>query len=80
MHKWIGTKRGRRVIGFGLSEGNVAMLRSGNPVYIFAEDLPGLGADVMIYYGKGEKELSALVEPMLTEDTVIKDQRQRKKQ
>ncbi len=60
MVKWRGIgNEGSTVIGFGLSDGNIERLRSGDPIYFplqqLGSDLPDV--DVVIAFGESEEHI-----------------------
>lgn len=79
MIRWVGERLGRKLIGFGLEEGNLQRLREGKPIYVYGEEM-GLPFDITIYYGKDMQMLMEMTKPGLKPDSVIQDHRERKKQ
>lgn len=50
-------KNGVKLIGLGLSEGNIKRLKAGDSVYIHLDELGFEGLDLTIIYGKTEKSI-----------------------
>lgn len=65
------------MIILGLEEGNVERLRQGNPIHIHADEL-GFAGEIVIILGKDADDLVAQIAPMIGEETVIRDDRDRK--
>lgn len=60
MIKFGGTHLGKKLIGIGLSEGNLQRLKEGMPILVNSEDfekLSGVEAYLLILYGKTEEEM-----------------------
>lgn len=55
----ISKPNGTRVVGLGISEGNVAKLKQGQPIYIHLDELGIEGVDVLIHYGETEASIMA---------------------
>lgn len=55
---------------FGLTEENVKRLKDNKPVQINGTEL-GLAANILIIYGKDEKEIRKLLSPGITPETKI---------
>lgn len=79
MIKWKGRRGNREVVGFGLEERNLKKLRADEPIYVMGEEM-GLPFDVLIYYGKDMATLVKMSRSGITKDTIIHDERKRKKQ
>ena len=73
MIKFIGDSRenkGHKLVGLGISEGNVIKLKEGKPILVkLNEMIPDCNIDVLIFYGKTEQELYMLIRPEL-EDSI----------
>jgi hypothetical protein len=57
MIKFVSEGKDRKVIGFGLTERNLELLKEGKPILV---DLAGLGVpsvQITIFYGKDEKTI-----------------------
>jgi hypothetical protein len=76
--KWRGKGKGRELIGLGLEEKNLERLRAGDPIHIFGGQM-GLPFDILIYYGKDMAALLAMSKGAVGPDTVIRDERARRK-
>lgn len=50
-------KNGTRLVGLGLSEGNVGKLKEGKPIYLHLDELGIEGIDVLIHYGVTEQAI-----------------------
>lgn len=70
---------GRKGIILGLEEGNIERLRQGKPIHIHADEL-GFAGDIMIVYGKTQEDIAAELAPHIGPETVMRDDRERKKQ
>ena len=58
MIKFVCTqKNGRKIVGFGLSKGNVDKLKAGQPIYVLGEPL-GFPEDFTIIYGETEDDMA----------------------
>lgn len=53
----INAPNGTKIVGLGLSEGNIQKLKSGQPVYLHLDELGIEGIDVLIHYGKTEEAI-----------------------
>lgn len=82
MIKGLGTFYGRTTLTLGIEERNLERLRAGDPIHILKEQMPGAGLqfDILIFYGKDDRELREIIAPAISEHTVIHDPTQRKKQ
>lgn len=81
MIKGLGTFYGRPTLTLGIEERNLERLRAGEPIHILKEQMPGLPLDILIFYGKDDRELREIIAPAIREHTVIVDDTtQRKKQ
>jgi len=76
MVKFTASKDDSIIVGLGIEEGNVERLREGRPIMVKLKDM-GFAEpiEIMIFYGKTEADLVALVQPYLGNDTVIQDER-----
>ncbi len=72
---------GRKLIGIGLTAGNIERLKQGKPIHISLEEM-GLPwrADIGILYGETEDSLREELSEFITEKTVIHEERGRKTQ
>ncbi len=58
MMKFIADRKGRKLIGFGLSDGNLEKLRQGMPILVKLQDMhPDLDFEVVIFWGKTEIDM-----------------------
>jgi hypothetical protein len=68
---------GRRLIGLGIEEGNVARLKQKKPIVVRLDDPEainlGLPIDIMIWYGATHAELVAEVKPYINAATIVHD-------
>jgi hypothetical protein len=48
--------KGRRLIGLGLSAGNVQRLKEGKPIHLHADEM-GFVGDIVIFYGETEDDM-----------------------
>ena len=56
---------------FGISDGNIERLRTGQPIRIDMGEMGFPNVEVLIFYGKDEKALYKIVEPMIGIDTKV---------
>ena len=72
MIKFIVEKDQKKLIGFGLTKGNLELLMKGKPIWIALEQLgvPG-GYEIVIYYGRTEQKLMDDLKEMIGDDTII---------
>jgi hypothetical protein len=59
------------LIGFGISEENVKRLKKGMPILINLKEM-GIEADILIFYGETEAEMTEAIKPYIGTETVIK--------
>ncbi len=68
---------GRKLIGLGIEEGNVARLKQNRPIVVHLDDHEGINLglpiDIMIWYGETHEELVAEVRPYISGATVVHD-------
>jgi hypothetical protein len=62
---------GRRLIGFGISAGNVARLTQGDPILIKLDEMGLWPADVLIFYGETEQALANAMKDRIGPDTKV---------
>lgn len=80
MIKFAGsTGDGRKLIGIGLSAGNVKNLQAGQPIHIHLEEL-GLTwkGDIIVMYGETEQSLRESLSDLITPQTVVTDESKKK--
>lgn len=53
MLKFLADRNGRKLLGLGISQGNVDKLKEGKPILVEGEKL-GLPFDVFLFYGETE--------------------------
>ena len=58
------------VAGFGLSEENIHKLREGMPIKIDGKTI-GLNLDIIILYGKTEKDIGRMLSSLIGNDTIV---------
>lgn len=56
------SKNGRTLLGFGITENNIRLLKEGHPIKMNMMDLGLKGLDVTIFYGGTDKEMIKTVE------------------
>lgn len=56
MIKFTGTEDGKPLFGFGLSQQNINLLKSGRPIKVDLEPM-GFSGFVVIFYGRTEQEM-----------------------
>lgn len=77
MIKFAGTRDGKPLYGFGLSERNLELLKQDMPIAVDLDQMGGHGT-VVIMYGKTETELYAMMTEMglVKPGTQINEQKQ----
>lgn len=68
----------RRLVGVGLSEGNINKLRQGLPILFPLEEMKVPGADLFLFAGETEQEMMKQLDFAITGTTEIKDSSQEK--
>jgi hypothetical protein len=63
---------GRVLVGLGLSEGNLQMMRKGNPIHIFGAEMNS-PVDIIIFWGATDQALAEAMKPYIGPETVISD-------
>lgn len=73
---------GEVMVGLGISEGNVRLLREGKPIVVNLKDMGLPGGKVLIMWGPTEREMYAQLRDMgwIGPDTDIRDQTQQHEQ
>ena len=71
MIKFTAQGRGRKLIGIGLSAGNIKRLKQGKPVHIFGEELGFPGIEIMIFYGATERKMQEDLSEFIGPETRI---------
>lgn len=56
----------------GLSNENVKRLKEGKPIHIYGAEL-GIERDIVIVWGKTEKEILKSLKPMISAQTIVRD-------
>lgn len=56
---------GRKMLGIGLSEGNIQKLKEGKPIHFSAEEVKMAGFDVLIMHGATEQEIVKQLTPWM---------------
>ena len=76
MIKFKGTRDGKPLYGFGLSEGNLQKLRQDMPIVVELEQL-GLTGSLVIFYGKTESEIYKMMKDggLIGPDTKMHEQK-----
>jgi len=62
----------RKVLGIGLSDGNLRLLREGKPIMIWGEEMR-LPFDVLVFWGKTDEALAESVKAGVGPNTVVHD-------
>jgi len=62
----------RKVLGIGLSDGNLRLLREGKPIMMWAEEM-GISHDVVIFWGETDEALAKSVSDGIGPQTVVHD-------
>lgn len=76
MIKFVAGKDGKPLLGFGLSEGNIEKLRQGLPIVVDLDEMVRVEGQVVIFYAATDEALVDLVQPLMTPDVDIKEQKQ----
>ncbi len=76
MIKFLATnpKTGRKILGFGLSEGNVERLKLDTPIKVNLSEMhPALDVDFVIIYGKTEQDMADILKEhgLITAETIV---------
>lgn len=50
-------KNGGNLLGFGITEANIEKLKAGQPIYVELSELGIEGYDMMIMYGKDQRDV-----------------------
>lgn len=77
MVKFVASREnGRKIVGIGITAGNIERLRNGKPIHIHLEEL-GLpwACEVMIIYGDTEQSLADDLKGLIGPDTVVNRER-----
>lgn len=73
MIKFVGEHNSKKLVGFGLSAGNLEKLKEGRPISIDLDEMiPGSGMEILIFYGETDKSLYKDIKPHLR-NTLIHD-------
>jgi hypothetical protein len=76
-------KNGRTLLGFGITDNNIRLLKEGHPIKMNMMDLGLKGLDVTIFYGGNDKEMIKTVEDnvgiKLTEMKEVKESEDEKR-
>ena len=67
------TGDGNRLIGIGLSDGNLERLGKRQPIKIDGESIGIEGLEILIFSGKTEESMASGLAEMITADTVVHD-------
>ena len=65
------SKRGRDIVGFGLSEGNLERLRDGKPIEIDMQTMGLSPMTVLIFYGETEEKMQESLKHLIGPDTKV---------
>lgn len=71
MIKFTSTSKNKTLIGLGISEGNVRMLKEAQPILVNGAELGFDWLEILIFYGRNEDELKKTVEATLAVDKLI---------
>lgn len=66
------TADNRKLLGIGLSHGNLERLKDNQPIRFKGEDVGLPGQDVLIFAGKTEESMAADMAEYITAETIIK--------
>lgn len=69
----------RKLIGFGITNGNIRKLRKGQPIHVAGEEIGVPGLDFTIFWGRDEAQLEREMRPFIGPDTHVTDSRQEDK-
>lgn len=68
----------RKFVILGLSEGNLARLREKKPIVVYGEEM-GINLDIILCWGETEDALAEELETLIGPETVVRDERDDKK-
>lgn len=73
MIKFIMERDQRKLIGLGLSAGNIRKLQKGKPIQIMGEEMEIPNMDILIFYGNTEEEMAELLKKhgLITDATKV---------
>lgn len=57
MIKFTASKDGRRILGFGISRGNIQRLIAGDPIHLWLEEMGLPKTDLLIFFGETEEQI-----------------------
>jgi hypothetical protein len=60
---------GKKLVGIGLSEMNLQKLREGCPIKIGGDEVDVLDTEILIFYGKTEKEMHEKLKGFIDPET-----------
>lgn len=66
------TPTGKTLLGFGISAENVALLKSGKPIFADLDEM-GIEASLMLFYKETTGDLIAAIQPGIGKRTIIHD-------
>lgn len=72
MVKFTGGSGEHKIVGLGISEQNVQMLKQGHPIIVHGSDL-GIGEDILIMYGETEDTIKEQLTPFLGPNTKVEE-------
>lgn len=71
MIKFTAQRAARKLIGLGISEGNIKKLKQGKPIHIFGEELGFSNVEIMIFYGATEQKMQEDLSEFIGPETRI---------
>lgn len=71
MIKFTAQRGTRKLIGFGLSEGNLKRMKQGRPIHVHGEEIGLLRTEIMIFYGKTEQSMQQDLSEFIGPETRI---------
>lgn len=71
MIKFVAQRKDGPLIGFGLSKRNIELLQHGKPVVVNLADLGLPPGKIMIFYGKTEKDMAAMLSEFIGPGTTV---------
>ena len=70
-------KEGKKLLGLGVSEGNVQLLKKGKPILVKSEalkQLTGWDGEIMLFYGETEEKMREMLKEFIGDSTIVRDE------
>lgn len=81
MIKFVAGNEEHMLVGFGITDGNVELLKKGRPIKVSLKDLnipentPPSRISVLLFYGKTESDIEKELKEFISPETVVRDER-----